>query len=43
LLRAAAPALAEVRVEHGVVFPNTTDRRGDLSPELKPEQFMTVG
>jgi hypothetical protein len=40
-LRAAAPELAQLKVEYGVVFPNTTDRRGDLPPELKPEQFMT--
>ena len=37
----AAPELAGLRVEYGVVFPNTTDRRGDLPPELQPAQFMT--
>jgi Nuclease-related domain len=40
-LRAAVPELSGLKVEYGVVFPNTTDRRGDLPPELKPVQFMT--
>jgi hypothetical protein len=40
-LRDAAPELADLRVEYGVIFPNTTDRRGDLPPELQPAQFMT--
>ena len=41
LLREADPTLATLRVEYATVFPNTVDRRGELPPEIKPEQFMT--
>ena len=41
LLRATVPALEELQVEYAVVFPNTVERRGELPPEVKNEQFMT--
>ena len=40
-LRASVPHLAGLNVEYGIVFPNTTERRGDLPPEVKPAHFMT--
>ncbi len=41
LLRAASPALKHLRVEYGIVLPNTGSLRGRLPPDLLATQVMT--